>query len=178
MENSNKIILLAVLFLCLGTFFLSYRTSVKLDSLQETNIMLLEKLDSMKGVGAPAPASASKSGVQSILDELFGPFGDDNGKPHSPRMTVSSSYRIEDRYVRYGLEKPEILGEKEGTVVVDFIVDKYGTVTKTGINAASTITDENVLDASRKAVLKTDFNSAHSMRDPQKGTVTYTFSRK
>lgn len=178
MENSNKIILLAVLFLCLGTFFFSYRTSVKLDSLQETNIMLLEKLDSMKGVGVPAPASASKSGVQSILDELFGPFGDDNGKPHSPRMTVSSSYRIEDRYVPYRLYAPEILGEKEGTVVVDFTVDEYGTVTRTGINAASTITDENVLDASRKAVLKTNFNSAHSMRDPQKGTVTYTFSRK
>lgn len=178
MENSNKIILIAVLLLCLGTFFFSYRTSVKLDSLQETNIWLLEKLDSMKRVGVPAPASASKSGVKSILDELFESFGEDSGEAHSPRMTVSSSYRIEDRYVSYRLHDPEILGEEEGTVVVDFTVDWLGQVVKTRINAASTITDENVLDASRKAVLKTSFNYAQSMHEPQKGTVTYTFSRK
>jgi len=45
-------------------------------------------------------------------------------------------------------------------------------------NAGATITDEEVLEACRKAALKTNFNYDSDRRDMQQGSITFTITKK
>lgn len=93
-----------------------------------------------------------------------------------PRLKVKSSYRMEDRY-SYGVYDPQELGSAEGIVKLDITIDIYGQVKSAKLNSASTITDEEVIEACKKAALKTDFNLNLDAPKLQQGTITYTFYR-
>lgn len=93
-----------------------------------------------------------------------------------PRLKVKSSYRMEDRY-SYGVYDPQELGNAEGIVKLDITIDIYGQVKSAKLNSASTITDEEVIEACKKAALKTDFNINLDAPKLQQGTITYTFYR-
>lgn len=93
-----------------------------------------------------------------------------------PRLKVKSSYRMEDRY-SYGVDDPQELGNAEGIVKLDITIDIYGQVKSAKLNSASTITDEEVIEACKKAALKTMFNLNSDAPKLQQGTITYTFYR-
>ena len=85
-----------------------------------------------------------------------------------PRLKVKSSYRMEDRYVGYKVYEPQELGST---------IDIYGQVKSAKQSSASTITDEEIIEACKKAALKTDFNLNLDAPKLQQGTITYTFYR-
>lgn len=94
-----------------------------------------------------------------------------------PRLKVKSSYRMEDRYVRYEVYEPQELGTAEGIVKLDITIDKYGDVKSAKLNSAATITDEEVIEACKKAALQTDFNYNFDAPKLQQGIITYKFYR-
>ena len=89
---------------------------------------------------------------------------------------MKSSYRMEDRY-SYGVYDPEELGNAEGIVKLDITINYSGDVKSAKLNSASTITDEEVIEACKKAALKTNFNLNSDAPKLQQGTITYTFYR-
>lgn len=93
------------------------------------------------------------------------------------RLKVKSSYRMEDRYVGYKVYEPQELGNAEGIVKLDITISSIGQVKSAKLNSASTITDEEVIEACKKAALKTDFNLNSDAPKLQQGTITYTFYR-
>lgn len=93
------------------------------------------------------------------------------------RLKVKSSYRMEDRYVGYKVYEPQELGNAEGIVKLDITISSIGQVNSAKLNSASTITDEEVIEACKKAALKTDFNLNLDAPKLQQGTITYTFYR-
>lgn len=130
----------------------------------------------------PAP-----TGVVSFINELVGDAQEEYRaakkanqnapkKAVVPRLKVKSSYRMEDRY-SYGVDDPQELGNAEGIVKLDITIDIYGQVKSAKLNSASTITDEEVIEACKKAALKTDFNLNLDAPKLQQGTITYTFYR-
>lgn len=94
-----------------------------------------------------------------------------------PRLKVKSSYRMEDRYVDYKVYEPQELGNAEGIVKLDITINYSGDVKSAKLNSATTITDEEVIEACKKAALKTRFNYNHDAPRLQQGTITYTFYR-
>ena len=130
----------------------------------------------------PAP-----TGVVSFINELVGDAqeeyraakkANENApkKAVVPRLKVKSSYRMEDRY-SYGVYDPQELGNAEGIVKLDITISTIGQVNSAKLNSASTITDEEVIEACKKAALKTDFNLNLDAPKLQQGTITYTFYR-
>lgn len=95
------------------------------------------------------------------------------GFPPDPK----SSYRMEDRYVSYRVKDPDVRGNAEGIVKLDITIGVLGDVKSAKLNSASTITDEEVIEACKKAALKTDFNYNSDAPKLQRGTITYTFYR-
>lgn len=149
-----------------------------------------------KSIAKPAASKSSASkpdekpaptGVVSFINELVGDAqeeyraakkANENApkKAVVPRLKVKSSYRMEDRY-SYGVDDPQELGNAEGIVKLDITIDKYGDVKSAKLNSASTITDEEVIEACKKAALKTRFNYNYDAPKLQQGTITYTFYR-
>lgn len=150
-----------------------------------------------KSIAKPAASKSSASkpaekpaptGVVSFINELVGDAqeeyraakkANENApkKAVVPRLKVKSSYRMEDRYVRYEVYEPQELGNAEGIVKLDITIDKYGDVKSAKLNSASSITDEEVIEACKKAALKTRFNLNSDAHRLQQGTITYTFYR-
>lgn len=131
----------------------------------------------------PAP-----TGVVSFINELVGDAqeeyraakkANENApkKAVVPRLKVKSSYRMEDRYVSFDVYEPQELGNAEGIVKLDITISTSGQVKSAKLNSASTITDEEIIEACKKAALKTDFNSNYDAPKLQQGTITYTFYR-
>lgn len=66
--------------------------------------------------------------------------------------------------------------QKEGKVVVDIIVDKYGKVLRASPGArGSTTTDASLYKKAKEAALKTKFNGSSDAAEEQKGTITFIF---
>lgn len=131
----------------------------------------------------PAP-----TGVVSFINELVGDAQEEyraakKANENAPkkavvsRLKVKSSYRMEDRYVGYKVYEPQELGNAEGIVKLDITISTIGQVNSAKLNSASTITDEEVIEACKKAALKTDFNLNLDAPKLQQGTITYTFYR-
>lgn len=140
-----------------------------------------------KSAAAQPDEKPAPTGVVSFINELVGDAqeeyraakkANENApkKAVVPRLKVKSSYRMEDRY-SYGVYDPEELGNAEGIVKLDITIDKYGDVKSAKLNSASTITDEEVIEACKKAALKTRFNYNYDAPKLQQGTITYTFYR-
>lgn len=140
-----------------------------------------------KSAAAQPDEKPAPTGVVSFINELVGDAQEEYRaakkanqnapkKAVVPRLKVKSSYRMEDRY-SYGVYDPEELGNAEGIVKLDITIDIYGQVKSAKLNSASTITDEEVIEACKKAALKTMFNLNSDAPKLQQGTITYTFYR-
>lgn len=140
-----------------------------------------------KSAAAKPDEKPAPTGVVSFINELVGDAqeeyraakkANENApkKAVVPRLKVKSSYRMEDRY-SYGVDDPQELGNAEGIVKLDITIDIYGQVKSAKLNSASTITDEEVIEACKKAALKTMFNLNSDAPKLQQGTITYTFYR-
>lgn len=140
-----------------------------------------------KSAAAKPDEKPAHTGVVSFINELVGDAqeeyraakkANENApkKAVVPRLKVKSSYRMEDRY-SYGVDDPQELGNAEGIVKLDITIDIYGQVKSAKLNSASTITDEEVIEACKKAALKTMFNLNSDAPKLQQGTITYTFYR-
>lgn len=141
----------------------------------------------MKSAAAKPDEKPALTGVVSFINELVDDAqeeyraakkANENApkKAVAPRLKVKSSYRMEDRY-SYGVDDPQELGSAEGIVKLDITIDIYGQVKSAKLNSASTITDEEVIEACKKAALKTMFNLNSDAPRLQQGTITYTFYR-
>lgn len=141
-----------------------------------------------KSAAAKPDEKPAPTGVVSFINELVGDAqeeyraakkANENApkKAVVPRLKVKSSYRMEDRYVGYKVHEPQELGSAEGIVKLDITIDFSGDVKSAKLNSASTITDEEVIEACKKAALKTDFNLNLDAPKLQQGTITYTFYR-
>ena len=77
---------------------------------------------------------------------------------------------------KISLPKPNYPGNDAGTVVVEVLVDKYGSVTsaKPGVQG-TTISDNAFWDAAKQAALKAKFEPDEDGAALQKGTITYRF---
>lgn len=140
-----------------------------------------------KSAAAKPDEKPAPTGVVSFINELVGDAQEEyraakkanenaTKKAVVPRLKVKSSYRMEDRY-SYGVDDPQELGNAEGIVKLDITIDIYGQVKSAKLNSASTITDEEVIEACKKAALKTMFNLNSDAPKLQQGTITYTFYR-
>lgn len=140
-----------------------------------------------KSAAAKPDEKPAPTGVVSFINELVGDAQEEYRaakkanqnapkKAVVPRLKVKSSYRMEDRY-SYGVYDPEELGNAEGIVKLDITINYSGDVKSAKLNSASTITDEEVIEACKKAALKTDFNLNLDAPKLQQGTITYTFYR-
>ncbi len=141
-----------------------------------------------KSAAAKPDEKPAPTGVVSFINELVGDAqeeyraakkANENApkKAVVPRLKVKSSYRMEDRYVGYKVYEPQELGNAEGIVKLDITISTSGQVKSAKLNSASTITDEEVIEACKKAALKTDFNLNLDAPRLQQGTITYTFYR-
>lgn len=190
MKFTNTLLVL-VLLLCGAIGYYSYKTSEEVKALREQLQVAELKVDSLMTATAKIAQStkstrsaAPKKQQKSIWEELFSALDNNDGQKTAtktagtPKMTVSSSYRLEDRYVSSKVRLPEYVGDQEGKIVVNITVDHMGDVTKTSVGEGSTITDEEVIEACRKAALRTNFNYASGAINDLEGTITYTFIKQ
>lgn len=141
-----------------------------------------------KSAAAQPDEKPAPTGVVSFINELVGDAPEEYRaakkanqnapkKAVAPRLKVKSSYRMEDRYVGYKVYEPQELGNAEGIVKLDITINYSGDVKSAKLNSASTITDEDVIEACKKAALKTNFNYNSDAPKLQQGTITYKFYR-
>lgn len=205
--GNGKLLQVLTLLLCLSFGYFTFKNYDDVKELRNENAFLRDTIDSLlcqpatakssikEGIGKPEEKSAAAkpdekpapTGVVSFINELVGDAqeeyraakkANENApkKAVVPRLKVKSSYRMEDRY-SYGVDDPQELGNAEGIVKLDITIDIYGQVKSAKLNSASTITDEEVIEACKKAALKTMFNLNSDAPKLQQGTITYTFYR-
>ena len=187
--KSNNILLSLIAILLLGTLYVSYTNSQQIQALKQANTILYAKIDSVLQTSKEQPqqpiASKADSAPQSIgsvlLDYLIKLGENDeapvNGKGKQ-KIVVHSKYRIEDRYVEYKIKEPEFKGDQVGNVVISIMVNCSGDVNSAKLKSSTGITNEDVIEACKKAALKTKFNYDPNRKYDKKqpGTITYTFS--
>lgn len=203
--GNGKLLQVLTLLLCLSFGYFTFKNYDDVKELRDENAFLRDTIDSLlcqpatasikEDIGKPEKKSAAAqpdekpapTGVVSFINELVGDAqeeyraakkANENApkKAVVPRLKVKSSYRMEDRY-SYGVYDPEELGNAEGIVKLDITINYSGDVNSAKLNSASTITDEEVIEACKKAALKTDFNLNLDAPKLQQGTITYTFYR-
>lgn len=203
--GNGKLLQVLTLLLCLSFGYFTFKNYEDVKELRNENAFLRDTIDSLlcqpatasikEDIGKTEKKSAATkpdekpapTGVVSFINELVGDAQEEYRaakkanqnapkKAVVPRLKVKSSYRMEDRY-SYGVDDPQELGSAEGIVKLDITIDIYGQVKSAKLNSASTITDEEVIEACKKAALKTDFNLNLDAPKLQQGTITYTFYR-
>lgn len=203
--GNGKILQVLTLLLCLSFGYFTFKNYDDIKELRNENAFLRDTIDSLlcqpatasikedigktekKSAAAQPDEKPAPTGVVSFINELVGDAqeeyraakkANENApkKAVVPRLKVKSSYRMEDRY-SYGVDDPQELGNAEGIVKLDITIDIYGQVKSAKLNSASTITDEEVIEACKKAALKTMFNLNSDAPKLQQGTITYTFYR-
>lgn len=204
--GNGKLLQVLTLLLCLSFGYFTFKNYEDIKELRDENAFLRDTIDSLlcqpatasikEGIGKPEEKSAAAkpdekpalTGVVSFINELVDDAqeeyraakkANENApkKAVVPRLKVKSSYRMEDRYVGYKVYEPQELGNAEGIVKLDITINYSGDVNSAKLNSASTITDEEVIEACKKAALKTDFNLNLDAPKLQQGTITYTFYR-
>ena len=188
--DANKILLIIVILLCGATGYFSYKTYQEVKELKTQAQVTEQKVDSLMLATAKI-AKSTKTVVankqpKSFWEALFSEIEEDEkaaaaekkAQAAKAKVTVSTSYRLEDRYVIGKVELPEHLGAQGGQITVNVFVNQYGTVKKTSVADGATITDPEVIESVRKAALKTDFNSNYDAPELVEGTITYTFKKK
>lgn len=125
-------------------------------------------------------ASTSESGSSEGIYEGYGNMGDPKGSPESDEYISglggsSIGFNLDGRDM-ISLQKPEFNVYTEGIIVVEITVDRKGSV----INATpgirgSTLVDNTLYAAVKKAALESRFNPKSDAPDQQIGTITYHF---
>lgn len=204
--GNGKLLQVLTLLLCLSFGYFTFKNYDDVKELRNENAFLRDTIDSLlcqpatasikEGIGKPEekPAAAkpdekpAPTGVVSFINELVGDAQEEyraakKANQNAPKkavvpiLKVKSSYRMEDRYVGYKVYEPQELGSAEGIVKLDITINYSGDVKSAKLNSASTITDEEVIEACKKAALKTDFNLNLDAPKLQQGTIIYTFYR-
>lgn len=188
--KANRILLILAILLFCATGYFSYKTSQEVKELKAQAQVAEQKIDSLMIATAKIAKStktvSSKAQPKSFWELLFSELEEEEKAAANQKkvaearakVTVSTSYRLEDRYVVGKVELPETLGSQAGAITVIVSVSKYGDVKKTSIAEGATITDPEVIEAVRRAALQTDFNSNYDAPDLVEGTITYTFKKK
>lgn len=203
--GNGKLLQVLTLLLCLSFGYFTFKNYEDIKELRDENAFLRDTIDSLlcqpatssinedigktekKSAAAQPDEKPAPTGVVSFINELVGDAQEEyraakKANQNAPKkavvpiLKVKSSYRMEDRY-SYGVDDPQELGNAEGIVKLDITIDKYGDVKSAKLNSASTITDEEVIEACKKAALKTMFNLNSDAPRLQQGTITYTFYR-
>ena len=189
MKGNTALLVLILIALC-GTLFLSYTNFQQLQLLRQENTNLWIKLDSVQRISSKKPVAqkaapaAKKSTGSAFLDFLIELDEESQREAAAARakqkVVVSTKYRLEDRYVSYKVQEPELIGDQPGEIVLNILVDYSGDVKSAKLQSATGITNEEVIEACKKAALKTGFNydSDKGYSDKQSGTITYTFTSK
>lgn len=148
------------------TLYLSYENSKQIKALQQENAELWARVDNTERTDVEQ--SGSQEETPAASSRVIG------------EVEVTSKYRIEDRYVGYKVREPEYLGRQVGEVVLNISVDWTGEVKSAKLQKATGITDEDVIEACKKAALQTSFNSDLDAvgRAKKSGTITYIFTEK
>jgi TonB family protein len=186
--KGNTVLLVLILLALGGSLFLSYTNLQQIQLLRQENTTLWVKLDSVqqivnkKPVKQKAAPAATKSTGNAFLDLLIQMEEESEKQAAAERakqkVTLSTKYRLEDRYVSYGINEPDLLGDQAGEVVLDIYVDHSGDVKSAKLKSSTGVTNEEVIEACKKAALKTNFNYNYDAPDNQQGTITYIFTAK
>lgn len=188
--ETNRILLIIAIMICVATGYFSYKTSEEMKALKEQVQVTEQKVDSLMLATAKIAKSTKtingKQQPKTFWEALFSEIeesekaakAEERAKAARAKVTVSTSYRLEDRYVIGKVELPEHLGVQGGQITVNISVNQSGTVKKTSIVDGSTITDQEVIESVRRAALRTDFNSNYDAPELVEGTITYTFKKK
>lgn len=185
--KGSTLLQIITLVICTALLYCNYKNEKDIEKLQMENQALWERLDSLPRTQAAAPVTEQESGkgpIASFFNEIFSDLHEGyqelKSETKKPIIVLETSYRIEDRYVSHEIHEPDIMPSEPGVVAVGISVDYFGHVKKTSILPSSTLNDEELLDACRKAALQTIFNSDLGRFDKtlQKGTITYTFKTK
>ena len=189
MKGNTALLVLILIALC-GTLFLSYTNFQQLQLLRQENTNLWIKLDSVQRISSKKPVAqkaapaAKKSTGSAFLDFLIELDEESQREAAAARakqkVVVSTKYRLEDRYVSYKVQEPELIGDQPGEIVLNILVDYSGDVKSAKLQSVTGITNEEVIEACKKAALKTGFNydSDKGYSEKQSGTITYTFTSK
>lgn len=95
------------------------------------------------------------------------------GSPIGFGTQGGNSWSLSGRNILGRLAQPSYKGNDEGTIVVQIRVDASGTVTSASIAKGTTITDEDMRNASIEAAMKNRFTPDSGVA---MGTITYKFS--
>lgn len=188
MKGSTLLMILILFLLCWNLYF-SYMNYHQVQAVRQENTNLWMKIDSLQHVSGNkaygqkgAPSSASPSTGSPLLDFIVGITGEEErGATEAiakKTIEVTSRYRLENRYAELGIKEPEYKGIQIGEVVLDILVDYLGDVKSARVRNVTGITDEEVVEACKKAALRSDFNFDSDAGERQSGTITYIFSAK
>ena len=189
MKGNTALLVLIFIALC-GTLFLSYTNFQQIQLLRQENTNLWVKIDSVQQISSKKPVAqkaapaAKKSTGSAFLDFLIELDEESQREAAAARakqkVVVSTKYRLEDRYVSYKVQEPELIGDQPGEIVLNILVDYSGDVKSAKLQSVTGINNEEVIEACKKAALKTGFNydSDKGYSDKQSGTITYTFTSK
>jgi len=140
--DSTKILLILAILICGATGYFAYQTSEEVKSLKGQLQVTEQKVDSLMTATAKIAKSTKtvsrKKQPQSFWEALFSEIEEDQKKSQAEarakaakeKVTVSASYRLEDRYVIGSLYLPEYIGDQPGTITVNISVNHSGTVKK------------------------------------------------
>lgn len=187
--KGNTVLLVLITILLCGTLFLSYTNFQQIQVLRQENTNLWVKVDSVQQIcskkpvkQSAAPAAKQTTTGSAFLDYLIQLGEEEQREAERARakekIKVTSKYRLEDRYVSYQVHEPELKGTEVGEVVLNISVSTLGDVKSVKVQSITGITNEEVIEACKKAALKTGFNYNSDHRDNKVGTITYTFSAK
>lgn len=188
--DTTKILLIIAILLCGVTGYFAYQTSQEVKVLKAQVQVTEQKVDSLmlatakiakstKTVsGNRQPESFWEALISEIEESEKAAKAEERAKAARAKVTVSTSYRLEDRYVIGKVELPDHPGSQSGTITVNVSVNQGGTVKKTSVADGATITDPEVIESVRKAALKTDFNTNIDAPELAEGTITYSFKKK
>ena len=169
MRGGSVVTLVTSILACIVLYLALYnREEIKL--LKQENAALWAKVDSLQQPSKDTPRKQKKAPAQTKPA---------TEKPATyQKVYVSSKYRLEDRYNTSRIYEPEFLGNEIGEVILNIYVDYSGDVKSAKLKSATGITNEDVIEACKKAALRTNFNYNSDKREQQLGTITYIFSAK
>jgi outer membrane biosynthesis protein TonB len=124
--------------------------------------------------------STTKTGTSEGIYKGSGNMGDPDGTPESDNYSKGLGgsgigFNLNGRNPVH-LQKPEFTVHKDGIVVVEITVDRNGKVISAtpGVKG-STIVDNTLYAAAKKAALESKFNLKSDAPEKQIGTITYHF---
>jgi len=132
---------------------------------------------SNKNKGASTTESGSSEGIYKGSGNMGSPNGSTESDNYGAGLGVGNGigFSLSGRNPLH-LQKPDFNIMKEGIVVVEISVDKDGKVISANPGAkGSTIVDNTLYAAAKKAALQSKFNMKGDAPERQIGTITYHF---